>query len=693
MNHLKKALAYIFCLCAICTCPLSAYPEKSEADSLKLEIQTHPGTKKGVDGMNALARMFINQFDEDSARIYARKADSLSMELDYQKGMAESNFYLNVIEFRRSNYKEAMKYLLKSLALAEEIGDESLLAKGYYSCGLILSKQGKIDSALQLIYKSLDNYSKLKDSARILIIYNAIGNIHINQASYDSAAKYLVRAVQLAELSGQQQNLGSFYNNLGYVFFKMQDPRKAIAYYEKALEINLGQNNTKTAAQCYSNLGDVYLDLGDPGKALQYYNMAMQLYDQEGEIIGSADILNNIGAVYFKDEKYPEALENFNKAYQLYFSQDYLEGITISLLNIGTIYSKLGRFQMADDTLASALDKATQAGYLDNRKQILWAIQQNYREWGKPDKALLYYDEYFSLYDSLLNVEKFKAVNELERKYEKEKDQARILSLEKENLKKTIQRNAILYGAIGLVMLALFLVLYLRQRIYKNKIIAEQKIRQLEEEKKLLSAKLLVEGQEEERKRIARELHDGLGVLLSATKMQFSSLKLSLPENKELFDRAIKLLEQATGDVRKISHNMMPGLLTKLGFYEAVEDLIDNVKDTPGLHAECIIEGDQHRLPENKEIMLYRVVQEMVNNTIRHAGAKGITLQITRDGNELLLIYKDDGVGFDVEKALESPAASLGLKSIQSRVGFLNGELKIDSAPGQGVRYTIILPL
>jgi signal transduction histidine kinase len=175
--------------------------------------------------------------------------------------------------------------------------------------------------------------------------------------------------------------------------------------------------------------------------------------------------------------------------------------------------------------------------------------------------------------------------------------------------------------------------------------------------------------------------------------MQFSSLKLSIPENKELFDRAIKLLEQASGDVRKISHNMMPGLLTKLGFYEAVEDLVDNIKDIKDMHADCIIEGDQERLPENKEIMLYRVVQEMVNNCIKHAHAHYIILKIQRTSNELHLTFQDDGIGFDVEQAMNSPTASLGLKSIFSRIGFLNGEVRIESAPGQGVKYFIRIPV
>jgi signal transduction histidine kinase len=283
-------------------------------------------------------------------------------------------------------------------------------------------------------------------------------------------------------------------------------------------------------------------------------------------------------------------------------------------------------------------------------------------------------------------------------KYEQERNEAQILELEKANLqkdlslkKRTIQRNAYLFSGIGLTLVALFLALYLRQRARKDKIIAEQQIRQLEEEKKLLAAKMIVEGQEEERKRIARELHDGLGVLLSATKMQFTSIRDTSPENKPLIERATQLLEQASGDVRKISHNMMPGLLMKLGLYEAIEDLVDNLNDSGKLKAVCEIPEDLARLPENQEIMIYRIVQELVNNTLKHAAASEIRLEISPAPGSVEIRYSDDGKGFDA--ALMQDVTAMGLKSIESRVDFLNGRMELHTAPGQGVKYLIRVPL
>jgi signal transduction histidine kinase len=341
---------------------------------------------------------------------------------------------------------------------------------------------------------------------------------------------------------------------------------------------------------------------------------------------------------------------------------------------------------------------AKTSGLLVRQNEILYNMHKTYELTGDFDKAYKLQTEQIAIKDSIFNQKKDNQIKILQVMYEKEKDQARILALGNENLskslalrKRTNQRNGYLYTGSGLVLIISFIFIFYRHRAVKDKIIADQKIHQLEEEKKLLAARAIVDGQEEERKRIAKELHDGLGVLLSTAKMQFSAIKDKSPENKTLIEKASKLLERAAGDVRKISHNMMPGLLTKFGFFDAVEDLFENLNDTEGLTAEYSVEGETRRLPENIEIMLYRVVQEMVNNTLKHANAKNITLNNEVKTDQLIMIYKDDGKGFNSEEKLESK--SIGLTSIQSRVKFIGGEMLLTSSPGKGVRYEIQLPL
>jgi signal transduction histidine kinase len=289
-------------------------------------------------------------------------------------------------------------------------------------------------------------------------------------------------------------------------------------------------------------------------------------------------------------------------------------------------------------------------------------------------------------------------INDLELKYEKKEHEAKILVLENDNLKKgisirekTTQRNIISYTALGVFIFVILLFAFYRQRVNKNRIIAQQQIKQLEEEKKLLAARSLVEGQEEERKRIAKDLHDGIGVLLSTAKMQFTALKDKNPENKDLVDKAGKLLEQASVDVRRISHNMMPGLLTKFGLNEALADLFEQLDETPDLSAKVDTNKEDIRLAENQEIMLYRIIQELVYNTLKHAGAKNISLNLNFADDTLNLHYADDGVGFEMDKQTES--ISIGLKGIESRVSFLGGEVNMESETGNGFHCYIKVPV
>jgi signal transduction histidine kinase len=693
ITHLKSSYILYFFLITAAPSPQFLYAAIEKADSLKQSIISNPDTRLAADNLLALAESYRSEFILDSAAKYANQCLALSTDLKYQEGIAESNYKLHLVELHRGNLQGALGYVIIFNKICEEAGYETRLGKGYYSYGVILGDLGEVDSSLYYIRKSLEINMKMNDTLRLIATHNAIGNIYFVISEYDSAAHYYIQSIQLAELSGRLNYLGPIYNNLGSIFTKMNEYDRSRSYLEKALEINKKNGDSGALAQTFARLGDNSVSTGDIDKAKSYYEQAMLLYDSVGNFIGQADILNNIANIYRIESKFKEALESYEKAYEFYNQQGYIEGITVTLMNMGQVYSGMGKYELALVYLDSCLLIATKSGYLHNRSSILLLLSENYYKAGEYKKAYEYNNLHYILADSLLGIEKSKALNELEKKYQKEKDQARILNLEKENLSKTIQRNVVVFSAIGLVMLALFIVLYFSQRSKKDRIIAQQRIVQLEEEKKLMTARLLVEGQEEERKRIARELHDGLGVLLSATKMQFTTIKDKSPENQPMIDKATQLLEQASGDVRRISHNMMPGSLTKLGFYDAVEDLIDNIRDIDGMNAVCEIEGDQARLPENKEIMLYRVVQEMVNNTLKHAGAKNVSLKILRSASGLEINFSDDGVGFNTEKALNDIATSFGLKSIRSRIGFLNGEVTIDSAIGKGTRYKILVPV
>lgn len=366
-------------------------------------------------------------------------------------------------------------------------------------------------------------------------------------------------------------------------------------------------------------------------------------------------------------------------------------------MNKASIHSILGEYNTAFILFDTCILLTFEAGDKSRRKEMYENMYDTYFEMGNYKNAIKYQAKYHELKDSIINLEKTEVIADLSLRYEKKKDQARILALENENLEKDIilikhtkQRNGYLFTGSAIISFIIFSFIYYQNKSRKDKIIADQKINQLEEEKKLLAARFLVEGQGEERKRIAKELHDGLGVLLSTAKMQFSSIKDKSSENKPLIEKATKLLEQAVGDVRKISHNMMPGLLARFGLYEAAENLFEELDDIDGLNSSIHITGDTARLPENTEIMLYQIIQEMVNNTMKHAKAKNISLTMNIISDQLIIKYSDDGKGIDVKEKFD--VKSLGLAGVRSRVNFLNGKLNIKSSDVKGTTFLIKIP-
>ncbi|MFO7613732.1 MAG: tetratricopeptide repeat protein, partial [Bacteroidales bacterium] len=648
-----------------------------EADSLKKLVTGKNNDSEKSELLLNLSSYYYSRNILDSAEYFCLQASAVSNDINDKTGIIDSYYRLGLIYNRRGDFVMASERALKSLNLAKPLNDSLRLTRINYLYGMALSNQGKNDSALFYYRESYLMAKQMGDIQRLIALYNGTGNIYQGISVYDSAAFYYLKAIRLCEEYNYHQFLGMMYNNLGKTLNLLGEYDESLRYLKKSLEINRKSNFTKDIALSLTNIGIVYYNMLEDDSARSYYDQAMELLKTAQLPHELANLYVNYGVLHLKKNENDKALVNFRKALDYYYSWNYSDGIAIGLMNIGRAYSNLGKYQQAYAVMDSALEVSRESRSLVNQQDIYYHLSENAYKAGNYKTAYEYYILQTDLKDSIYTLESTRLINDLKLAYEREQDQTQILSLKNLNLEMALdlqrqksQLNAALFTGIGIIVLALFLLLYFRQLSRKDKIIAKQKIQQLEEEKKLLAARLLVEGQEEERKRIARELHDGLGVLLSATKLQFTSIKDKSPENKPLIEKATQLLEQASNDVRKISHNMMPGLLTKLGLYEATADLIERINETENINARFQISGKKSRLPENKEIMLYRIVQELVNNTLKHARAGKIELTIETSPDTLRLHYMDDGVGFDVQKLLDAETGSFGLKSLQSRAGY-----------------------
>ena len=309
---------------------------------------------------------------------------------------------------------------------------------------------------------------------------------------------------------------------------------------------------------------------------------------------------------------------------------------------------------------------------------------------GNSSSALQYMKLQFKMEDSLKVQQAKVDINNLENKYQAEKKEKQIILLEKDKQKQNGTIAALVVSFIVLIIIGILALINNKQK----QIIQTKKIKELEQEKQLVAINSIMQAQEAERSRTARDLHDGLGGLLSGIKLNLSSMKgnIILPEKEaHLFNKSIGQLDNAIGEMRRVAHNMMPEALLKFGLREAIEDYCDSINESNSVVLRYTQLGPEHPLEKSMEVILYRIIQELINNAIKHAAAKNIFIQLARHEQGITLTIEDDGHGFDTTQL--STIKGAGLQNVQSRVDYLKGTMETDSKAGEGSAFYIEIPL
>jgi two-component system, NarL family, sensor kinase len=699
MKPSSKTIIFFVSLAIYGILSINCYPQPPNIlDSLQNIMKYQAEDTNKVRTILLISREYEKK-DPGEAMHYINNSLKLATQLNYATGIIDATVRKSYIYTLTGQLDSAKIFSQKAISLSYTLKDKKRIADSYAQHAInLLRIEGPSDSTQKYYLRSHQIYKEIGDSTGYMNSLNGMGIIYYRQAEYDSAIYYYIEYLKLCEKFKNEEGLGKGYVNLGTTYYELKDFINAEHYLKESIKVNEKYNNLRFLSIAYNNLGSIAFNENNLDEAMYYYSLSQELNSKINNAFGLAQTKSNIGNIYERRKEYSVAMDYYNKAKDLFESIQNIDGFIAAYKNIALIHERRKNYDEALTIYDSCLNLAKTSNLFKREEEILFNIHRTYELTGDFKKAYQIQTEWVALKDSIFNLDKDKQIKNLQVKYDKEKDQARILTLENENLaknldlrKRTNQRNGYMYSVLGLVLIISFVFIFYRHKAIKDKIISDQKIKELEEEKKLLAARSIVNGQEEERKRIAEELHDGLGVLLSTAKMQFSSIKDKSPENRPLIEKASKLLEQATGDVRRISHNMMPGLLTKFGFFEAVEDLFEQINDMDDINAKMLIEGETSRLPGNMEIMLYRVVQELTNNTLKHAEAQNVSLIIKILKDQLFIQFSDDGKGFVVEEKVGSK--SIGLDSIFSRVKFLNGSVNLESKPGKGCTYFIRIPL
>ena len=311
-----------------------------------------------------------------------------------------------------------------------------------------------------------------------------------------------------------------------------------------------------------------------------------------------------------------------------------------------------------------------------------------------------YYSKTVTLSDSLFKTSTSEKIAEAEARYQNEKKQKEIIQLQKDkeiqslSIKQKSTLNYILVGSLAALLIVGFLsyrnIRHRQQLAKQQDELQQQQIRELEKDKQLVAVDSLLKGQEEERSRLAKDLHDGLGGLLSGVKFSISNMKDNLvmtPDNMAVFERSLDMIDTSIKELRRVAHNMMPEMLTKFGLDEALKEYCNTINATKLITVKYQSHGMEARLDKSVEIIIYRIIQELLNNTMKHAAATETFVQVIREGNRLNVVVEDNGKGFDSN--LDSNNIGAGLTNVRSRVDYLKGQLAIHAKQGKGTLVNI----
>ncbi|MFC7358511.1 histidine kinase [Jejudonia soesokkakensis] len=559
-----------------------------------------------------------------------------------------------------------------------------------------LSRTGKLDKAIEICKKGIALSEKYNDE-RFLIHYNSsIATCYHYKNKAEEALYHLNEAERLALDGTNGDMLRHVYYTKGLVYILLKDYKKAEESYLKMWEVVKNYENSATKRFVVYVLVDYFSQVDRPNELVHYTEILSELYEDANPDMPSGHMpIKDI----FKKSLDPEKIPILQEAIRVSDSMNSMNSLLQTTLALTNIYNELGQSAKAIPYLKRMEIKLDSIHKPFNLKDTYQALSYTSAKAKNYQDAYTYRILQASLEDSIISENTKRNIAKLEIEFETEKKERQIAEQKLELEQKERQRKMIQYGLIALGVLLVLSLFFFRYRLKsqhtistQNEAIQKQKITDLQQKNKLLAMSSMIEGQEAERLRIAKDLHDSLGGLLSTVKAHFTAIQNEIKQLEALniTEKTNHLIDEACVEVRRISHNMMPHALSIAGLQGAIEDAGAHL-NSQGYNTTVEIKNLPRRLSETREVMIYRLIQEILSNIRKHAKAKSILIQLLGHEDLINLIVEDDGKGFVYETAVMK--GGLGLKSINSRVQFLDGTIDWDTSPGNGTLITITIPV
>jgi two-component system, NarL family, sensor kinase len=671
------------CICIILT--ITALAQNKEADILS-KINSATSSTEKADLYNSLALQFATS-DSTKTFQYSDKALAISLSEKFDKGRADALFARGTFFVEKNKYAQAEK----SINEAKEIYTTQKNKKSEILCTLLqvkmLTNKGSKKECLPILEKAKIEAEKLGDKNVLGSIYKYFGSLYDDLGEPEKSTQANLLALDLFEKTNDAIGVNMVYNNLGKVAFQTKNYAAAKKYLQKGIELSIKSNDYNTLGKSYANIGNVYVDEKQMDSGVYCYKQAEIAFSKINFERGMQTANNNLGAILLRQKKYAEAIPNLQKAYGLAIKNNNIGGLALIQSNLGYGYSYLGNLTNGKKWFDTAIATAYKFNERSSIAEVLFRMSEYDSLAGDFKEAFIHKSASYRLKDSLLNEKNAKAIGELQTKYESSKKDKQIQEQEyKIKRQKTIAFSSLLFTFLSILLGYSF---YKRYKLKQEKRLQDEVIIQQN-----LATQGILKAEENERQRIARELHDGVGQVMSAAKMNLSAFEDELvfkDDNQKIaFEKVINLIDEGCKEVRNVSHQMMPNALLKSGLASAIKEFIDKI-DNNIIKVSLHSEGLQDRLDDNTELVLYRIIQECVNNVIKHSSANKLDISLIKDVDGISATIEDNGKGFNVND--KAKFDGIGLKNIQSRIEYLKGTVDFDSSVGNGTLVAVHVPI
>lgn len=695
-QRLLSTVVFYWITCLFLLCQASAFAKQDPVDSLNRIVRTAKHDTSIARAYVGLTEfLFVTNPDTvipvcqkalaiiDKNLPGANKAERRSYL--YTKAAALNN--IAAVYNIKGKIEKALDYFQQGLRINEEINEPKEVANCLSNIGALYDGMGESDKALDYLFRAFKIQEKIGAKEGMAYSLNNMAAIYDKQGLVQKTLEFAHRSLKLQEEVGNKYGAATSLNNLGTLYVKQNQKEKALDYYHQSLKIREEINDKQGIATCLHNIGYVYDAMGDEEKALDYDNRGLKIYESIGDKRGIANSFHNIGAIYERRGQLEKALGYYNQSLPIYEAMNDKRGMANSLNNLGDVLLKQAKPAKALAYVSQALAAAREGGYIEPIRTAYWTMARIDSATGNMQGAYQNYKVYIRYRDSVSNEKTRRDALKKQMQYDFEKketatklEQDKKDAVKQEELRKQKQINWLTAGAMVLVLL-ISLLLFNRYRLgQKNKY--QRQLNQQQKEQ----AGAVMETQEQERKRIAEDLHDSLGHLLSAAKINLQTL----PEKQQQVENSLLLLNQASEEIRNITFNLMPHTLEEGGLVPALQELAAKVTNTGTVKVLLHVHDmEKFTLEKQSQFNIYRIVQEAVNNILKHAEASEINIQLIGQADHITIMIEDDGKGFDPGQR----SSGRGLKNIVTRSLWLKGHINIDSTPGRGTTITTEIPV